>query len=216
MPLERYQQVMHGAGTVGHGDDDAGAILPAGCGRRQRMRQADDGEARAVVGIVLNGMRHHVQAELLGRAFAGQAGDVGVQRRQAGAFGVAGHRAAFGMRQMLGQPALTLGQGLGVSRNHLDAFGRVGAAQQVVAHQQADLSHHVAGRMQEHVQRARDHAFVGVLHAHHSVLRAARGRGVEHLVEAVAVHQVGRAAEILDGRFLAERARRAQHGHALG
>ena len=85
-----------------------------------------------------------------------------------------------------------------------------------MADQHADFAHHMAGRVQEHVQRARDHAFVGVLHAHHAVLGAAGGRGMKDFLEAVAVHQVGRAAEILDGRFLAERARRAQHGHALG
>ncbi len=103
-----------------------------------------------------------------------------------------------------------------MGQHGLDVLGAVGGAQQVVAHQQADLADHMAGGVQEHVQRARDHALVGILHAHHAVLRAARGRGVEHLVEAVAVHQVGRAAEVLDGCLLAERALGAQHGHALG
>lgn len=74
----------------------------------------------------------------------------------------------------------------------------------------------MAGRVQEHVQRARDHALVGVLHAHHAVLGAAGGRGVKDFLEAVAVHQVGRAAEVLDRRFLAEGTGRAEHGHALG
>ena len=69
--------------------------------------------------------------------------------------------------------------------------------------------------MQEQVERARHHALGGVLHAHHAELRSAGGRGVEHLVEAVAVDQVGGAAEEFDGSLLAERALRTKHRHAL-
>jgi len=46
-------------------------------------------------------------------------------------------------------------------------------------------------------------------------LRAARGGGVEHLVEGGAIHQVGRAAEEFDRGLFAEGAFGAEHGHAL-
>ncbi len=141
---------------------------------------------------------------------------VGFSGGQARAFGVALDRAALGVRQVLGQPGVALRQGLGVGGDDLDAFQRIGAAQQVVADQQADLAHDVAGRVAEHVQRAVDHALGGVLNADHAVLGAACGRGVEDFLEGVAVQEVGGAAEVLHGGFFGERAFRAEHGHALG
>ncbi|MNT62109.1 hypothetical protein D3C72_1998020 [compost metagenome] len=84
-----------------------------------------------------------------------------------------------------------------------------------MAHQKADLAHHMRGRVQEQVQRACDHAFGGVLYADHTVLRTARCGGMEHFVEVGAVHQVGGTAKELDGGLLAERAFGAQHRHAL-
>ncbi|MPM64266.1 hypothetical protein SDC9_111152 [bioreactor metagenome] len=119
------------------------------------------------------------------------------------------------MRQVLGQPCLALRKRLRMGCHHLDVLGRVAGAQQVVADQQAHLAHQMAGRVQQHVERAGDHAFGGVLDADHAVLRTARSGGVEDLFETVAVQQIGGAAKVLDGRFFAEGACRAEHGHAL-
>ncbi|MNV37056.1 hypothetical protein D3C71_1285590 [compost metagenome] len=215
MPGQRHQQIVHGARAVGYRDDQARAILARRLRHGQRVRQADDGEAGAVVGVVLNGVGDDVQAELSGCAFAGEGRPGGVGGGQAGALGIARHRAALGVRQVLGQPGLALGQRLRVGQHGLDAVERIGGAQQVVAHQQAHFAHHMGGGVQEEVERAGDHAFGGVLDAHHAVLRAASGCGVEHFVEVGAVHQVGRTAKELDGGLLAERAFGAQHRHAL-
>ena len=126
--LERHQQVVHRAGPVGHRHHQAGAVA-ARCRRRaQRLGQADDGEPGAVVGVVLDGVGHDVQAELGGRAFAGQRRQAGLVRGQARAFGVAGNGAAFGVRQMLGQPALALRQRLRMRQHHLDAVERISCA----------------------------------------------------------------------------------------
>eukprot|EP01137_Pigoraptor_chileana_P013843 Opistho-2@67810 len=143
MPLQRHQQVVHGAGAVGHRDDQAGAVAGRGRRRGHGLRQADDGEARAVVGLVLDRMGHDVQAEQAGGALAGDGGPGRVGGRQAGTFGIAGDRTALGVRQVLIQPVLALGQGLRVGQHGLDALQRVAVAQQVVAYQQADLADHM-------------------------------------------------------------------------
>jgi hypothetical protein len=72
------------------------------------------------------------------------------------------------------------------------------------------------GRVQEQVERARHHAFGGVLHRHHAELGAAGGGGVEHLVEAGAARiTIGRAEELERG-LLADRFRRCAAGRQLG
>jgi hypothetical protein len=110
----------------------------------------------------------------------------------------------------LGQPALALRQACGWAITASMPVQRVDLAQQVVAHQQADLAHHMHGRVQEQVERARDHAFGGVLHAYHAVLGTARGGGVEHFVKVGAVRQVGCAAKKLDALLVRKRCRQAQ------
>ena len=143
--LQRNQQVVHRAGFVGDRNDQARAVLARGRRHGQRVGQADDGKARSVVGLVLDGVRNDVQAELRGRAFAGQGRPGRVGGGQARTLGVAGDGAALGVRQVLGQPGLALRQGLRVGQHGLDAVERIGLAQQVVAHQQAHFAHHMRG-----------------------------------------------------------------------
>ena len=139
-----------------------------------------------------------------GRAVAGQGGPGRVGGGQARAFGIARHGAALDIGQVLVQPVLALRQRLRMGQHGLDAVhGRL-LAHQVVAHQQADFADEWQGVVQEQVQRARDDALGHVLHADDAELRAAAGRRVEDLVEVGAVGHVGRAAEILQRRLLAE------------
>ena len=65
------------------------------------LRVGDDDEAGAVVRVVLNRRRDDVQAVLVGCAIAGNGRERRLQRGQARAFGVAGHRAPLGVRQVL-------------------------------------------------------------------------------------------------------------------
>ena len=160
-------------------------------------------------------MGDDVQAKLGGSAFTGQRGPGGVGGRQAGAFGVAGHRASFGVRQVFGQPALALRQGLRVGQHHFDVIERTAGAQQIVAYQQTDFTDHMGGGVQEKVQRTGDHAFGGVLHPNHAILRAAGRSGVKDFVKVRAIHQVGCATKKFNGGLFAEGALGAQHGHTL-
>jgi len=175
-----------------------------GGGVVQRVRQADDGKPRAVVGVVLDGVRHDVQAELGGGPFAGQCSPGRVGGRQACTFGVAGDRAALDMRQVLGQPGLALGESLGVCEHGLDALDRGNGAQQVVAHQQADLAHDMRGGVQKQVEGPGDHTFDRIFDTHNAELRAARGGGVEDFIEVGAVDNVGGTTKEFDGGLLAE------------
>ena len=70
-------------------------------------------------------------------------------------------------------------------------------AHQVVAHQQADFAHDVQRRMQQQVERARDHAFGVVLDRHHAEVGAAGRGGMEDLVEVGARHMLEARAEEL-------------------
>ncbi|MDT4868018.1 hypothetical protein FQZ97_1029580 [compost metagenome] len=149
-----------------------------------------------------------MQAELSRSALTGDAGPSRIGGRKSGAFGIAGDCPLFGLGQVLREPVLALGQGLGMRHDHFDAVQRVELAQQVVTHQQAHFTYHMHGRAQEQVQRPRHRAFGGVLHAHHTKLCGAGGGGVEHLVEVGAVDQVGGATEKLDRRLFAERSLR--------
>ena len=79
-------------------------------------------------------MGHHVQTKFSACAFAGQACPSRVGGGQTGAFSVAGHGTALGVRQVFVQPFLALAQGLRMGQHHLDAFKRRRLAQQVVAH----------------------------------------------------------------------------------
>ena len=157
--LEWHQQVVYGSRLVGHRDDDAGAVFCRGWRGAQGLGQADHGKTGAVVRVVLDRMGHDVQAKLGCGAFAGQTGPGRVGGGKAGGLGVAGDRAALGMRQVFGQPRLALRQRLRVGHDHLDAVqGRV-LAQQVVAHHQAHLAHHMGGGVQEQVERTGDDTF---------------------------------------------------------
>jgi hypothetical protein len=128
MALERHEQVVHGAGAVVHRGDQAGAVAPGGARRRLALGAGEDHEARAVVRLVLHGALHHVQAEHGRGAFAGQGRDAGVGGGQARPFGVAADCVALGLGQVLGEPALALGQGLRVRRHGGDALQRRRAA----------------------------------------------------------------------------------------
>jgi hypothetical protein len=155
-----------------------------------------------------------VQAELGGRAFAGDAGPGRVGGGQPRAFGVAGGCAAIHIRQVRRQPALALGQRLGMGIDGFDAVQGFRKPQQVVAHHEADFADDVQGRVQEQVERARHHAFGGVLHRHDAVAGAAGRRGAKHLVDADAGHVLDAGAEKLQRRLLAEGAGGAQVGDA--
>ena len=73
-----------------------------------------------------------------------------------------------------------------------------------------------SGVVQEQVERARHHAFGGVLHRHHAEVGRAGGGGAEHLVDAGAGHAHDRRAEEAQRRLFAEGAGRAEVGHARG
>ena len=103
-----------------------------------------------------------------------------------------------------------------MSQDHFNAFVARCLPQQVVAHQQADFAHHMYGRTQEQIERAGNHTFGRVFHAHHTVLGGACSGGVKDLVKVGAVNQVGGAAKKLNRSLLAEGALWAQHGDALG
>ena len=64
--------------------------------------------------------------------------------------------------------------------------------------------------------RTGDYALGGVFHADHAELGRAGGGGVKDFIEAVAINQLGGAAEIFDASLLAKSALRPQHGHAGG
>src|ERR1700712_1885582 len=99
-------------------------------------------------------------------------------------------------------------------RQHdLDVVQRVGLAQQIVANEQAYFTDHMGGRMQEQIERSRDHAFSRVFDAHDAVLRTACSSRVKDLVEARAVDEIGRAAEVFDSSLFAERALRPKYGN---
>mmetsp|Transcript_10440 Transcript_10440/g.42567 ORF Transcript_10440/g.42567 Transcript_10440/m.42567 type:complete len:395 (+) Transcript_10440:9056-10240(+) len=152
MRLQRHQQVMHRPRAVGHRDHEAGAVAASRRRRGHGLRQANDGKARAVVGLVLDGMRRDVQAEQRGRAFAAERRPGGVGGCEPRTLGVAGHGAALDVGQMLVQPVLALRQRLRVGQHGLNAMhGRL-LAHQVVADQQADLADDMAGRVQEEVE----------------------------------------------------------------
>ena len=216
MRLQRHQQVMHRAGAVGHGDDQAHTVLARGLGRRQRLRQADDCEAGAVEGVVLDRVGSDVQAEFGGRPFAGNARPGGVGGGEPRTLGVAGDRTPLHVGKVGVEPALALRQRLGMRQHHLDAIQRRRKAQQVVAHQQAGFAHDVQRRLQEQVERAGNHAFRGVLHGHHTKLSRTGRRGAKHLVDADTGHPLDAGAEELQGGLFAERAGRAQERDALG
>lgn len=70
-------------------------------------------------------------------------------------------------------------------------------------------------RVQEHVERARDHAFGEFSTPTTPYWKAFTGKGMKNFIEVSGTHQACGAAKELDGRLFAERAFRAQHGHAL-
>ena len=152
MGFERHQQVMHGAGFVGHRDDQAHAVLAAGGGHGQGLRQANHGKAGAVEGVILDGVRGGVQTKFAARALTGNGRPSRVGGSQTGAFGVAGGGAPLDMRQMGVEPALTLGQGLRVGVNRFNVVQRGRQAQQVVAHQNTGFAHHMQGRVEQQVE----------------------------------------------------------------
>jgi hypothetical protein len=100
--LEWDQQVMHGSGAIGHGHDQADAVIAGGLWRFQRLRQANDGKAGAVEGVVLDCVGGDVQAEFTAGALAGNGRPGRVGGGQAGALGVAGGGAPLGMGQVGG------------------------------------------------------------------------------------------------------------------
>ena len=94
----------------------------------------DDGEAGAVVRVVLDRRGDDVQAELARRALAGDAGQRVVEAGQARAFGVARDRPAFGVGQVVAEPGMALRERLRMGADGVDAVERIDAAQQVVPH----------------------------------------------------------------------------------
>ncbi len=143
MLLERHQQIMDRAGPVGYGQHQAHAILAAGLGWWQHAGQAHDHKAGAVKGFVLHRLCGDMQTEFGSCALAGECCPCWVGGSQPCAFGVAGYGAALRMGQVGVEPLLALGQRLRMGQHDLHAIGRRAAAQQVVAHHQADLAHDV-------------------------------------------------------------------------
>ena len=135
-----------------------------------------------------------------------------VEARQPRAFGVARDRPALDVRQVVAEPAVALRERLRMGADRDDAFGRIGPAQQVVAHEQAGLADDDERRGQEQVERAGDHAFGRVLDRHHAEVGGAGAGGVEHLVDVGAGHLDDRRAEVAERRQLAEGAGRAEVG----
>ena len=160
-------------------------------------------------------MRHDVQTKSRGSAIARQRGPGRIGRGQTGAFGIARHGPTLRIGQVLGKPGLALRKRLRMRKHRFDLAERVGRAQQMVPHQQTDFADHMRRRMQEQVERTRDDAFGRVLDADDTVLRAAGGGRMKDFVEAGAIDQVGRAAEIFDGSLLAERALGSEHRNPL-
>ena len=68
--LQRHQHVVHSTRAVMHRHHQAGAILARGRRCGHGLRQANHGKAGAVVGFVLDGVSHRVQAKLGGSPFA--------------------------------------------------------------------------------------------------------------------------------------------------
>jgi hypothetical protein len=99
------------------------------------LRVGHDRKTRAVVRVVLHGGCHHVQAEFAARPRAGNGGQAVVQRCQTCAFGIAGNRATFGVRQVGRQPCIALRQRLRVGDDGRHIGQRIDLAQQVVAHE---------------------------------------------------------------------------------
>ena len=215
MGFERYKQVVHGPRAVGHRHHQTDAILARGGRHGQGVGQADHGKAGAVVCVVLNRVGRYMQGKLAGRPLAGDACPGRIGRGQTRALGVAGDGPSLGFGQVPREPVLALRQGLRVRQHGFNAIQRIVLAQQMVAHAQADLTHHVGGRLQEQIQRARDHAFGRVFHAHHTVVGAARCGGLKDIIKIGAVHQLHSAAKVFDGRLLTKRACGPEHRHAL-
>ena len=98
MVLQRHQDVVHGAGSVRHRDDEAGAVVPD-ARARQHLGMADDREAGPVVWIVLDRGGDDVQAVLAARVAAGERPRASrVVARQPCAFGIARNGTALDVR----------------------------------------------------------------------------------------------------------------------
>ena len=145
---------------------------PEAGGIGQRLRQADDGEAGAVVGVVLDRVRDDVQAELAWRRVRWRCrprpGCVAARRAPSALLETA-RRSAFG--RCLASQVWHCASACGWASTTSMPSSELLLAQQVVAHQQADFADDVQRRVQEQVERARDHAFGGVLDADHAELR---------------------------------------------
>ena len=120
------------------------------------------------------------------------------------------------MGQVGVEPVLALGQRLRMGNHHLDIGQRGAEPQNVVAHQQADFAHDMQGRVQQQIQRARDHPFGRVFNRHHAKLGAARGGGPKHFINAGAHHPFDAGAKVLQRRLLGEGAGGAEVGDPLG
>ena len=215
MRFEGHQKVVYSARPVGHGHNQAGAVVAGRGWGFQGLRQTDDGEAGAVVGVILDGVRGDVQAKLACTSLTRQARPCGVGRGQPGAFGVAGDGAAFSMRQVLGQPGLALGQRQRMGQHGFYSFERILQSQEVVTNQQRDFADHLGGGVQKQVERASHHALGRVFHPHDAELRAACRRGMKHFIKVGAVDQVGGATKKLNRGLLTKCASRPQHGYPL-
>jgi hypothetical protein len=214
MCLQRDQHVVHRARAVVHRYHQAGAVTAAGLRRGMLLRMRDDREAGAVVGVVLDRRRHHVQPVLAARTRAGDRSQRRIGGSPARPFGVAQRGAAFDVRQVQAQPVAALRQRLRVRKHRLDAVERVLSPQQVVAHEQAGLADDEQRCVQEQVERARDHPLGGVLHRHHTEIGCAGAGAAKHFVDTGAGQAIDGRAEIAQRRLFAEGSGRPEVGHA--
>ena len=209
--LERHQDVVHRAGPVRHRDHQAHAVAARGLRRVQHLRQADHGEARAVEGVVLDGVRRDVQAEFAAGALAARCRPRPGCRRPAARLRRCWTRR--GARRRAG--ACSASSGIAPAPAGCASTTSMPSIESARRSRWCRTSRLISptmcsGELQQQVERARDHALAGVLHRHHAEVGGAGRGGVEHLVEADAGHMLDAGAEELHRRLLAEGADRAR------
>jgi len=105
---ERREQRVHGAGLVLGREHERGTIVSG----RRRVDLAEDEEARGVIGEILDGVGENLQAVALGGELACNRGRTFLLRRALRGFGVGRDGDALGVRQVLAEPAVRLGERL--------------------------------------------------------------------------------------------------------
>jgi hypothetical protein len=173
---------------------------------------ADDGEAGAVVRVVLDVRLDHAELVLLARHFAGDRGDRRIGTGHHGRFGVRRHRAPLDAGVVLVEPDLALRQRLRMGAHHGDAVHAAGAGHQAVVHRDRDFAADDGGGGEHQVERAVDRALGRIFDRDHAEVRGAGFGGAEHFVDRHARQAVDGAAELLVHGLLAEGAGRAQVG----